>query len=88
MAKILQGPEGRQVSCGAGKDTAGIFRERLGEITKKLKQARKKTKKKAKEIKERLKPVKPFIKEVKKETLWFENLGNKIKKGWKSLWEQ
>ena len=24
----------------------------------------------------------------KKETLWFKNLGNKIKKRWKSLWEQ
>lgn len=62
--------------------------ERLGEITKRLQWTRKETEKKTKEIEKRLKPIKPFIKEVKKETAWFENLGSKIKEGWKSLWKQ
>jgi DnaJ-class molecular chaperone len=35
----------------------------------------------------RLKPIKPFVKEIKKETAWLEKLGNKIKNGWQSLWQ-
>lgn len=72
-------------SEGGSQDIIG---ERLGEITERLRWVRKETEKKAKEIEKRLKPIKPFIKEVNKETVWFENLGNKIKKGWKSLWER
>ncbi len=71
-----------------GGEVADIIGERLGEITKRLGWMRKETEKKTKEIEQRLQPVKPFIKEVKKETVWFENLGNKIKKGWESLWKQ
>ncbi len=68
--------------------TADIIGERLGEITKRLRWTTKETEKKTKEIEKRLKPIKPFIKEVEKESLWLKKLGNKIKKGWKSLWEQ
>ena len=72
-----------------GKEDARDFvDERLGEITSRLKRVRKETEKKTKEVEKRLKPVKPFIKEVKKETLWFENLGNNLKKAWESLWEK
>lgn len=66
----------------AGGDTAGIIKERLGEITKKLKRTRKETEKKAKEIKKRLEPVKPFIKKIGKEASWL----NLIKEEWKSIW--
>lgn len=71
-----------------GEGVADIIGERLGEITKRLRWTRKETENKTKEIEKRLKPIKPLIKEVKKETVWFENLGNKIKEGWKSLWGQ
>jgi RecJ-like exonuclease len=70
-----------------GGDVAEVMGERLREITKKLRWAKKETEKKTKEIEKRLKPVKPFVKELKKETQWLEKLGNKIKKGWQSLWE-
>lgn len=82
----------------AGKDAADIIGKRLGEITKRLEWTRQETEKKTKEVEKRLKPIKPFIKELKKETLkyskltsgqaqWLKELGNKIKKGWQSLWE-
>ena len=79
-------------------DSGNIIGKRLGEITKRLRWVRKETEKKTKEIEKRLKPIKPFIKEVsarggfalggKKETLWLEKLGNKIKEGWESFWKQ
>lgn len=72
----------------AGEGVADIIGERLGEITERLRWTRKETEKKTKEIEKRLKPIKPFIKEVKKETVWLQNLGNKIKEGWESLWKQ
>ena len=68
-------------------EVADIIGERLGEITKRLGWTRKEAEKKTKEIEKRLKPIKPFVKEIKKETQWIETLGNKIKKGWQSLWE-
>lgn len=77
---------------GAGvvekREAADVLGERLGEITKRLSWSRKETEQKTKGIEKRLKPIKPFIKEVKKETVWLEKLGNKIKQGWKSLWKQ
>jgi DnaJ-class molecular chaperone len=76
------------IEKGCEQEPAKVVEERLEEITKKLKKVRKETEKKTKEIEKRLKPVKPFIKEVEKESLWLKKLGNKIKKGWKSLWEQ
>jgi len=72
---------------GGGEAAADIIRERLGEITKRLGWTRKEAEKKTKEIKKRLKPIKPFVKEIKQETQWLEILGNKIKRGWQSLWE-
>jgi len=72
----------------SGGDVADVIGERLGEITKRLSWTRKEAEKKTKEIEKRLKPVKPFVKEIEKESLWLKTLGNKIKKGWESLWEQ
>jgi len=69
-------------------ETVDALVERLGEVAKRFSWMRKETEKKTKEIEKRLKPIKPFIKEVKKETVWFENLGNKIKKEWESLWKR
>jgi len=69
------------------KDAADIIGGRLGEITKRLRWTRKKTEKRIREVEKRFKPINPFIKELKKEIQWFEKLGNKIKRGWKSLWE-
>jgi len=69
-------------------ESAEIVAERLGEITKRLGWIRKEAEKKTKEIEKRLKPIKPFVKEIEKESLWLKKLGNKIKKGWESLWEQ
>jgi RecJ-like exonuclease len=69
-------------------DVAETIGERLGEITKRLQWTRKETEKKTKEIERRLKPIRPFVKEVEKESLlWLNKLGNKIKRGWQSLWE-
>ncbi len=68
--------------------SADIIGERLGEITKRLRWLRKETEKKEKEIEKKLEPIKPFVKEIKKESIWLKKLGNKIKEGWKSLWEQ
>ncbi len=69
-------------------EAVDVLVEHLGEITKHLSWMRKEAEKKTKEIEKQLKPVEPFIKEVKKETVWFQNLENKIKEGWKFLWKQ
>lgn len=70
-----------------GGDVAEVIGERLGEITKRLQWARKETEKKTQEIERRFKPIRPFMKEVGKESLWLNKLGNNIKRGWQSLWE-
>lgn len=76
---------------GAGvcekEEAADVLGERLGEIVKRLSWTRKETEKKTKEVEKRLKSIRPFVKEVEKESLWLNKLGNKIKKGWQSLWE-
>lgn len=59
-------------------EAVDVLVERLGEITKRLSWMRKEAEKKTKEIEKQLKPV-------KKETVWFQNLENKIKEGWKFL---
>ena len=84
--KLQHGEGGEQAQHR--EDVVDIIGKRLAEITKRLRWTKKETEKKTKEIEKRLKPIKPFIKEVKKETVWFENLGNKIKEGWESLWKQ
>ena len=66
-----------------GAADADIIGERLGEITKRLHWTRTETEKKAKEIEKKLEPIKSFA----KEGLCLKELGNKIKKGWQSLWE-
>lgn len=88
--------EKESLDSARDKEATDVLGERLGEITKRLSWTRKETEKKIKEVEKRLKPIKPFIKEIsaiggsalggKKETLWLEKLGNKIKEGWKSLW--
>lgn len=69
-------------------EAADVLGERLGEIVKRLLWTRKETGKKTKEVEKRLKHIKLFIKEAKEETSWLEKLGNNLKIGWKSLWEQ
>jgi hypothetical protein len=82
-AREAADPEGKQASYGAG-----IIGERLGEITQRLRRTRKEVEKRTKEIEKRLKPVKPFMEEMKKEAPWIEELGNTIRRGWRSLWKE